>query len=491
VGQFDYDASLEGGVIVKKHVVILIACLAIVGGVFWARNAEGICEGGASDEACEGAGYQQHFRYTGKYPDDVGNTGFVDQSQGIAHDDYYWYITTSTNDNPNIWKIPVTQNLYGVGVGTPGVTMVRNDNVVCPTKDGDKNLGDLNYNHYGDLVAYKRKEDGKYYLLVPIENGTPGHAIAVFRAEDFACLGFDVVKLNNNPDPLKSDASAWCAVDKDGNVYTSPNNWGLFEWDWNPILLKYSLNWDTLGADPQNPVQLTFIGPIFLLKENGELLPPSEISGPGQGGEFSPDGTLLYVSGGVAGEYGGIHVFDTSNWRRIARSHSSGTFYYDIYQPWWCTWQYQEPEGLTVWDLERQRASYLDPDWAPYIQGQLHVLLLQNGVTGDSLYLYHYTNTTYVDYLYGDTADGTIGRPFKTVGEALAFYNQNEYFDHGHWTGGRIKIHTGSYNEALTFSRRIQLLSWSGKATVGSQGRFSLTPGGAININGGGVLKLY
>ena len=39
---------------------------------------------------------------------------------------------------------------------------------------------------------------------------------------------------------------------------------------------------------------------------------------------------------------------------------------------------YEEPEGLTIWDLEEQRASYLDPDLAPYIQGQLHVLLLQN-----------------------------------------------------------------------------------------------------------------
>ena len=70
---------------------------------------------------------------------------------------------------------------------------------------------------------------------------------------------------------------------------------------------------------------------------------------------------------------------------------------------------------------------------------------------------------------YGFTPDGTIGRPFKTVGEALAFYNQNEYFDHGHWTGGRIKIHTGSYPEALTFSRRMQIVPWSGKAV----GRFA------------------
>jgi hypothetical protein len=464
-------------------------------------------------------GYQQYFRYSDSYPDDVSNNGFVEEANGIAHDDDYWYITNNKYwvafpyFTQVLWKIPVTQNLYGIGINTPEVSHVRMDQIICPYGGQQVVLGGLGYNHFGDLVAYKRKEDNKYYLLVPIENGIPGPAVAVFRAEDLQCLGFDVLRTNNNDPPSLNNAAGWCATNDEvssnnpygyeGYVYTSPDQWSFSEWNGEVKLFKYTLNWGTLGSDPQNPVQLTYVDAIPLMKENGSPLLWNEISGYAQGGEFSPDGKLLYVSSGACGspcgpgmdeEYGGIHVFDTSTstWKRIARSHISDNtlFKYNFNSGYW---QFQEPEGLTIWDLEEERASYLDPDRAPYIQGQLHVLLLQNGLTGDSLYLYHYTNTTYVDYsyAYGFTPDGTIGRPFKTVGEALAFYNQNEYFDHGHWTGGRIKIHTGSYNEGLTFSRRMQLVPWSGKATVGSQGRFSLTPGGAINIADGGALKLY
>lgn len=402
-------------------------------------------------------GYQQYFHHSDKYPDMVQNTGFHNEANGIAHDDDYWYITNNADNNPILWKIPVTQNLYGIGFSTPGVSWVRNDTVSCPTKDGPKTLGnDLKYNHYGDLVAYKRENDNQYYLLVPIEGGIPGYAIAVFRAHDLQCLGFDVLRTNNNNPPSLNDSAAWCATDKKGYVYTSPDKWSFAEWNGEVKLLKYSLNWDTLGSDPQNPVYLTYLETIPIKKEDGSTLFWTEISGVAQGGEFSPDGKLLYVSSGTTQmneEYGGIHVFNTNPWTRVARSDTDANalFKYDFNSGWS---KYEEPEGLTIWDLEEQRASYLDPDKAPYIQGQLHVLLLQNYVwqdpaSGDAVYLYHYTNTTYVDhaYAYGFTPDGTIGRPFRTVGEALAFYNQNEYFNHGHWTEGRIKIHTGSYRE--------------------------------------------
>ena len=457
-------------------------------------------------------GYQQYFRYLSEYPLDDSGTGFVDEVNGIAHDGGpiaqdgdHWYVTTNTNDNPNIWKIPVTRDLSNVHEGTPGVSMRRNDTIICPTKYGDKNLQtELGYIHYGDLVAHKHND--KYYLLVPLEKGIDGPAIAVFlwegeAAEDLVCLGYDIVKLNNEDPPWKNNSSAWCAVDKGGFVYTSPEKWSIPEWD-EARLIRYSLNWNTLGVDPQNPVQLTFQNFIYLKKEDGSPLKsldiqgyPGDISGDSQGGEFSPDGKLLYVSSGGYSmddnqrEYAGIHVFDTATWRRVARSDISSLFLYD-FTPGFPV--YEEPQGLTIWDLEEQRASYLAPDLAPKIQGQLHVLLLQNYLFGDSLFLFHYTNTTYVDYAgYGFTPDGTIGRPFKTVGEALTFYNQNETFVHGHWTGGRIKIHTGSYPEALTFSRRMQIVPWSGKAVVGSQGRVALTPGAAINIQSGGTLKLH
>lgn len=160
-------------------------------------------------------GYQQYFHYSDSYPDDVSNNGFVNNVQGIAHDDNYWYITVEGA----LWKIPVTQTLYGVDVGTPGVSMVTINQITCPYGGVQRTLAGLGYNHFGDLVAYNF--DNKYYLLVPIENGTPGYAIAVFRAEDLACLGFDILRINYNNPPLLNNAAGWCATDNGGNVYTS------------------------------------------------------------------------------------------------------------------------------------------------------------------------------------------------------------------------------------------------------------------------------
>ena len=194
-------------------------------------------------------------------------------------DDDHWYITTSTGGNPSIWKIPVTQNLSNVNMGTPGVFMVRNDTVICPTKYGPKNLQtELGYTHYGDLVAYRHND--KYYLLVPLEKGIDGPAIAVFlwEGEDLVCLGYDIVKLNIDA-PWKNYSSSWCAVDKGGYVYTSPDKWSISQWDGEARLVKYSLNWNTFGSDPQYPVQLTYQGVIPLMKEDGSPLKSADISG--------------------------------------------------------------------------------------------------------------------------------------------------------------------------------------------------------------------
>jgi len=441
----------------------------------------------------DGDGYQQYFRLLNKYPDDDEN-GFSGEANGIAHDDAYWYLTTNDcEDVEALWKVPVGVALESIE-RRAGVSVVRTDEMVCPTEYEPRNLrDDLDYDHLGDLVAYEY--ESQYYLLVPIENGTLGPAIAVLRADDLQCLGLDALRIDPHDPQKLNDASAWCAVDSEGYVYTSPNYWFSFD-DPSHVqkLLKYSLNWDEIAAAPPGLPKLTYLEDIPLLGEDGQPFETGGLYGYAQGGEFSCDGQLLYLSSGGgdppgwASGYEGLHVFDRQTWRRVALSDEEGMFKYDM-------WEFgEEAEGLTAWDLDEGRASYQDGGRAPHVAGQLHVLLLNNDwPTRDNVYIYHYSNTIYVDRLYpGDPSpNGTIGRPYQTVGQALAFYNQHEYFNYGRWTGGRIKIHTGTYDEALYLSRRLQLAPWSGQATVGLQGQIGLTPGGAVNIETGGVVRVH
>ena len=441
-------------------------------------------------------GYQQYYRYLSKVPDSVQGTGFHSETNGLAHDDHYWYITNNGYEGVEaLWKIPVGISLYGIDEDTPGVKVVRSDEMVCPTADGRRNVRtQLGHKHFGDLVAHEYR--GQYYLLIPLEKGTPDYAVAILRASDLVCVGFDLLRTSATDMNARSDASAWLAVDPEGYVYTSPNNWAFS--DGEVKLLKYSLNWADLGS---SLARLTYLDSIPLKNEDGEPLTRDEIPDHAQGGEFSPDGELLYLCSGKTRmsdeeeRNAGIHVFDRRTWRRVARSHSSSdTFFkYDINSGWL---EYEEPEGLTIWDLDEGRGSYQEPGMSPHIQGQLHVLLLRNYVasdpaSGDGVYIYHYTNAIHVDGSYPGNADGTIGRPFRTVGEALGFYNDHEEFNYGNWTGGRIRIHAGSYPEALTFGRRMQLVPWGGVAVVGSRGRVGMSPGGAINIEEDGAVRVH
>jgi hypothetical protein len=147
----------------------------------------------------------------------------------------------------------------------------------------------------------------------------------------------------------------------------------------------------------------------------------------------------------------GIHVFDLSTGTRIQRSTNGyGYFNYEFHPGLPSS---EEPEGITIWDLDDGRA--------PGIRGQLHVLLLDNDDPSydepDDVYMKHYTHTIYVDRGYSGEEKGTNWKPFNTVGEANNFA----------WDGARIKIKAGSYPEQTTFSKRVEVVTHSGTATIG------------------------
>jgi len=110
----------------------------------------------------------------------------------------------------------------------------------------------------------------------------------------------------------------------------------------------------------------------------------------------------------------------------------------------------EEPEGMTIWDLDDGRA--------PGIRGQLHVLLVDNdSLDAGDVYLKHYTNAIYVDRNYHGAVAGTPAQPFNTVGAANNLA----------WDGARIRIEGASYLEWPTFAKRVEVVAHGGNAVIG------------------------
>ena len=201
-----------------------------------------------------------------------------------------------------------------------------------------------------------------------------------------------------------------------------------------------------------------------------------------QGGAISENDDLIYVVSGFYDEHydnDGINVFDLQTGLRVQRStNGSGYFNYEFHPGWS---RYEEPEGITVWDV--------DGLGAPNVMGQLHVLLLDNDrledlpFDPDDVYIKHYTNVIYVNGAYvGEDERGRPWDPFNTVTEAVNFA----------WDGAKIKIQNGSYAESISFIKKIQLLAKDGTVTVGNSGRLKFDTSAAINLTGGKCFfKLY
>jgi hypothetical protein len=326
--------------------------------------------------------------YLGNRPDE-GNPGWHVEAQGLAHDADNWYVsqnpgffTTSGGvvlGGPQLWRIPVTRDLAdGVDCGDTGVSCKRLF---------DTPLFALGYNHYGDIDFFQT--GGRSFLVVPIEGGDPGPAMAFFRGDDtLEFLGLAPV--------APQTKSGWVAVDPAGDLVSSgspiADHFNKFRVDWAALP-------EHTPADPVVPV-LTFVDhPLLPQDDTG----PLEFEHP-QGGEFSDDGQLFYFANGFLGNPGpswGLHVFRNRPGtaaecapsptctiaRRIERSHrSSGGFAFEFNSD--CDFadpddNCEEPEGLTFWDLDA------DPR-APNVSGQLHAILLDNDFFTDDVYVKHY-----------------------------------------------------------------------------------------------------
>lgn len=370
--------------------------------------------------------YEGYYNYLGNYPNEA-NPGWHQEAQGLAHDQNNWFIT----QRGSLWKIPVTRDLNDVNLDDQGVKVKK----LCSLRQPGTNqclhtdMPDLvseGYNHLGDLEQFEF--EGQGYLFIPVEGG-PHPAIAVFRAENLEYCDHAYVRLYGESQYQVS--APWCALDPQGILYTSSFKQAPSR------INRYAVDWEKLRTS--GTLILNPLPSITILDESGNVL---RLNGP-QGGVISPSGELLYL---VADD--GIHVFDLSTRKRIQRSRNgSGHFNYE-FNP---DFPYrEEPEGITIWDLDNGRA--------PGIRGQLHVLLLDNDWPDvDDVYMKHYTHTICVDRNYIGEGLGTPSKPFNTVREANNIA----------WDGAQIKIRSGSYSEALTISKRIRVLTESGTVTIG------------------------
>ncbi len=330
------------------------------------------------------------------------------EAQGIAHDDSHWYLTQDVH----LWRVPVGDDLASQNPGAQVRHLALRDTFLWAS----------GYDHFGDLEHHDHQGTG--YLFIPITGPGRCNAVAAFRAADLSLIDFKCVA-----------AASWATLDAAGRLYVGRDEG----------LVRYNVRWDLL---PSNVLALENETSIPVFNESGG---PIGWTHP-QGGDFSDDGQLLYVTTGFPGAEPadhGIHVIDTTTWRRVRRS-TNGTlpfsYQFDPSAP-----ASQEPEGLTVWDLDDGRA--------PGVAGQLHVLLLDNDFPDDDdVYLKNYTHTIYVDGGHAGAQNGRPFDPFITVAAAHARA----------WSGSRISIRARAYPENLTLNKRVRITARGGIARIGS-----------------------
>ena len=361
--------------------------------------------------------------YYGNLPNE-GNPGWHAEAQGLDHDDSSWYITQNptssfpseafgarapakcslnsrtgvwTCPNPRLWRSPASLSLgQGVTCGDPAAA--GPETPVCTSLYAAAPfLWQLGYDHFGDIDYYK-PEGQPGYVCVPLEGklsdlpSLPG-AFAFFRADDLSFVAWAVA-------PGMNAVSAWCAIDDSGHIYSGPRTPA----DFTGMVHKYELNWAGLALDVPTP-ELALVGTMALLDENGNSLSLSKYL---QGGTFANANLLYLLNGQGGGECPdcGIHVFEVSHnttggpcgvtdgdcsARRVAQStRGDGAFKYEFHPGWS---RYEEPEGLTWWDLTAPNAPAapgVTSSGLAVADTQLHAILLDNDALEDDVYVKHY-----------------------------------------------------------------------------------------------------
>jgi hypothetical protein len=303
--------------------------------------------------------------YLGNFPSDH-DSDWSDDLQGVTHDDEHWYFTQRTK----IYKFHVSTDLRESAGAAVAIAKMPDD------------LDSLGCDHFGDLSYYEK--DGQGYLFVPVEGGDslliPGENccsqlpfLAVFR-DDLTYVGSSMLPRQRKS--LETGRAGWCAVNpKDEMLYTSSN-----EIKSDKPVFRYVINFDAL----QNADVVLTPFDDFVLRENNASLDPIHIPKYVQGGTFSEEGWLYIANGGNSDDKdGGIRVFDPDGILLDRSSITDEPFKYEFHSG---ALKFEEPEGLTFWDLDLLGQTMPIPG----IEGQLHAILLDNNASTDEIFFKHY-----------------------------------------------------------------------------------------------------
>jgi hypothetical protein len=287
------------------------------------------------------------YWYEGNDPSNR-QTFWTDNAQGIAHDDDYWYITQERV----LRKWHITANLSSdrdiQRVSMPAALAQRG----C--------------NHFGDPDA----KNG--YVFVPVtgcNNRIP--LLAVFDASDLHLVCYDEL--------YGGQGAGWVAIDPTSDyLYTSDKYL-----DSSHPLFVYEIDWNAIYDDP-NPHWILYqtLFDQYLYRRDGGPINLAHL----QGGTFSDDGKLLYLSNGYwdcsqPRDGYGLRIFNKNTRRMIAKSGNGygPSFNFENH----CGGlEGEEIEGLDYVDMNGRGGPF---------GGVLHAMLLDNDVTtDDDIFIKHY-----------------------------------------------------------------------------------------------------
>jgi hypothetical protein len=391
---------------------------------------------------------EAYIRYLGNEPASFA-ADWTNDYNGVTHDDDHWYFASVDM----IFRIHVGARLDR-DMDIPGV----------PRVSLQQHPETSDYNHLGDISWYRH--DGQGYVLAPLDQGPPGAAplLAIYRGND----SLDLVHVIEFPGQLNGSgngSAAFAAVDSLGRIYSvgrgrcSTANGG----DAVACLRRYEIadtsgnpvGWDAVGSVAVDGLRLVLDAEVPLRDaQGGQIL----LRG-WQGAVVAPSDRVIYITNGwnCDSDNLGLHAFDLETGRELARSgmtrESLFRFQFNC-QSVGDTAGLQEPEGLTIWDLDGVHNSYHD------LRGQLHVLMLDNDLHGnDHAYFKHYTNRLFVDPSRS-SGNGRIGSPYGSLDEAFVqrscvppLYGDNPppcIERPAPWSGSSLVLAPGDYDDALS-----------------------------------------
>ncbi|MCX2681865.1 hypothetical protein OOZ15_18060 [Galbibacter sp. EGI 63066] len=308
------------------------------------------------------------FSYIGNYPKNR-ETNWSDSLQGVTHDEEHWYFTQKTK----IIKFHVSTRLS------------HNTDASVEVAHMPKSLERYGGDHFGDpdFIRFNRKG----YLFIPVENeegvNRIGNAprIAVFSTDGgLKFIGFYPLPQQNKRQ--KTARAGWCAIHPQTRILYSSHN----RIDSRYPVYMYKVDYRRIGQERNRDI-LTTAGRFELKDSRGN---PYIVSRYLQGGTFSPDGRLILLNGRASNDTpareGGIHIFD-KNGRIVERSilgRSRRIKFRYQYEPGFPN--YQEPEGITYWNLARRQSLP-----SKKLKGQLHAILLNKQAGKDNYWFKHYS----------------------------------------------------------------------------------------------------